>query len=236
MTHVTDDEEQLEVTIGRAAREIRDAAGITLDQLATRAREHGLRWSTARVIEFEKGQMRVTLPMLLTVAQSLAQLANRPVALTDLIPTGSTWVRITEEWLTPRPKLREVLAGAVVALPQVLEAGSLPSGTRIRVVPPLVRPETAKVPAGIGTEDPLVPTLAEERAARRLGVRPRQVAMWSNLLWGSHLDAEVARLAGAEATPQARGHITRQLVSEIAAHIESHGDLIPRKESDDGDG
>lgn len=220
MTSVAEDVEQLEATIGRAAREIRSGAGITLDQLATRAREHGLRWSTARVIEFEKGQLRITLPMMLAVAQSLAQLAGREVAMTDLIPQGRGWVQITEDWLTPRERLREALAGAPLSLPQVVKLDEVPAGTQILVVgetEPRTLGPSPEVP-----DDPLVPTLAEERAARRIGVRPRQVAMWSNMLWRTHLDTEVARRAGTDATPQARGHITRQLVQEISDHIEAH--------------
>lgn len=196
--------EQLEAAIGRAVKDVRDEYGITLDQLAKTVREFGVPWSTARVIEFEKGKMRVTLPMLLAVAQSLSSITERAVSLQSLLADGSSWVRITPQWVTPRDQVAEALAGGEVRLPLIAApADDLPAGWTEAHAP-----------------DELVATLAEERAARRLGVRPRQVAMWSHMLWRSHLDDEVLRRSGADATPQARGHITRELVRILAERLE----------------
>lgn len=205
--------ETIEAAFGRAVKTERDEHGITLDQLATTMREHGVRWSTARVIEFEKGRLRLTVPMLLAITKSLELLTKRGYALGDLLPDDMPLVKITEQWVTPTHLVREVLSGVVTPLPIIV--GDVESFSGIREESALEEDRRA----GAG---PLTATLAEERAARRIGVRPRQIAMWAGMLWGSHLDDEVARRAGADASAQARGHITRELVAEIGRHIDEH--------------
>lgn len=60
-----------------------------------------------------------------------------------------------------------------------------------------------------------VPTLAEERAAKKLGVSPATVAGKARRLWGHTVDDEATKRAGEGASPQARGHVTRQLIKEL---------------------
>lgn len=217
--------ESLEAAVGRAARAYREYAGITLDQLATQMREHGLKWSTARVIEFEKGKLRLTLPMLLALARSLSFALNQPIALGDLLPEGSKWVKITDEWITTRDSLREVLGAVPVNLVQLVSVEESDPAAEISVLTP---------------SDWIVATLAEERAAKRLGVRPRQVALWSHMLWGRHLDEEAALRSDADASPQARGHMTRELARIIGERIEAQGEVdtefVPRREGGATDG
>ncbi|WP_438353694.1 helix-turn-helix domain-containing protein [Microbacterium sp. CJ88] len=198
---MTREVESLEFALGRRARELREEAGATLDQFARSARDHGLRWSTARVVEFEKGHMRVTLATLLVVLQALRHLLARPLSLAELVPTDVKMLRVTEQWLVSPRRLSAVLAGDSVDL-----------GLLVAM--------TSETP---DTEDALQPTLAETRAAKRLGVRPRQVALWSHMLWGWHLDDEARSRADDDSSAQERGHISRLLVEQIAAKIEEHG-------------
>lgn len=203
--------EAAEQAIGRGARQLREQAGVTLDQLATRAREYGLRWSTARVLEFERGRMRFTLPVVLVVAQSLGGLIGRPVAISELLASdGPAWVQVSDEWITTRTAFRRLLSGEALAAPHVVEVGGDWS------------PIAAAIKPSAQVDDMLIATLAEERLARRLDVRPRQVAMWSHMLWGHHLDDEVMARAGSDATPQARGHVSRELARDIEENIAAY--------------
>lgn len=208
-----DSTEKLEEAVGRAVRLERDEHGLTLDQLATEMRERGVKWTTARVIEFEKGQLRLTLPILLALTQSLRALVGRHYMLSDLIPDDRAWLKLTDTWRTPRHLVREVLDGIPVPLPIV--NGDVPDSGPWRHESSVI--EDMRV-----SSDSITATLAEQRAARRIGVRPRQVAMWANMLWGTHLDDEVSRRAGDGASSQARGHVTRLLVDEIKGKIDDH--------------
>lgn len=58
----------------------------------------------------------------------------------------------------------------------------------------------------------LVPTAAERRAAKKLGVEPIRVAEATYLLFGATLDEVVYKFAGDGASPQKRGRVTRKVV------------------------
>lgn len=59
-------------------------------------------------------------------------------------------------------------------------------------------------------------SLAEKRAAAKLGVSVERVQVTARLLWDSNsLDNESARRAGPGSSPQKRGRVTRNLVEEL---------------------
>jgi hypothetical protein len=58
-------------------------------------------------------------------------------------------------------------------------------------------------------------SLAESRAAKKLGVLPLELQQRAIGLWGRSIEAEALSRAGTESTPQARGRVTRLLVGEI---------------------
>jgi hypothetical protein len=64
---------------------------------------------------------------------------------------------------------------------------------------------------------------AEARAAKALGREPWVVNLASAKLWKSTLSAERDRRAGPDASPQARGRITRELRAEIKAALDGDG-------------
>lgn len=63
--------------------------------------------------------------------------------------------------------------------------------------------------------DVLPPSLAERRAARRLGIEATQLQRLADRLWGRSIEEESARRAGEGSTSQARGRVTRLLVAEL---------------------
>jgi len=83
--------------------------------------------------------------------------------------------------------------------------------------------DQSQVPPGPATRNPTkgdAGSLAEERAAKKLGIsigRLRQLALD---LWARSLEEESSRRAGTDSTPQARGRVTRVLVDEIRGSME----------------
>lgn len=63
-------------------------------------------------------------------------------------------------------------------------------------------------------------TLAEKRAAEKLEVPPVELQRRAQDLWGRSLEEESNHRAGPGSSPQARGRVTRVLVSEMLASIE----------------
>jgi hypothetical protein len=58
-------------------------------------------------------------------------------------------------------------------------------------------------------------SLAEERAAKKLGISTAQLRKLALNLWAHSLEEESSRRAGSDSTPQARGRVTRLLVDEL---------------------
>jgi hypothetical protein len=67
------------------------------------------------------------------------------------------------------------------------------------------------------------PSLAEKRAAARLGAPPFVVAAWARHLSGGSLDEEAVRRAGANTSPQARGIVRRALTEELRKELRADG-------------
>lgn len=75
---------------------------------------------------------------------------------------------------------------------------------------------------------------SERRAARQLGIEPVQLSMVAFHLWGHSFSAErnerAVRHAGPRSKPATlravRGHITRRLLTEVAAHLNASGFLL----------
>lgn len=68
--------------------------------------------------------------------------------------------------------------------------------------------------------DALPPSLAERRAAKRLGMEATQLQRLADRLWGRSMEDESARRAGEGSTSQARGRVTRLLVAEMQQTLE----------------
>jgi hypothetical protein len=64
-------------------------------------------------------------------------------------------------------------------------------------------------------------SLAEERAAVRLGVDVPTLQRLAQEAWSDTLEAEARRRAGEGSSPQARGRVTRVLIDEIRARLEA---------------
>ncbi|MBT2497139.1 helix-turn-helix transcriptional regulator [Microbacterium sp. ISL-59] len=203
-------------------RSFRTEHRLTLDDVARQAREFGAGWGVSTVRNFESARSAVTLPNLLVLAASLNALAGSSLTLDDLLGDTATFsapsvhgAGVTREWV------RSALAGAPVRLSLTDTSSQLLDSDRLLDMLEAVGRE---MPVGWyvpGPDEPAPrePTLAEQRAADRLGMLRVSFAAWADRLWGRSLDEEAAIRASSN-SPQARGRATRALVEEVSKHYE----------------
>jgi transcriptional regulator with XRE-family HTH domain len=190
---------------GRNARDLRQDAGATLEDLASAARSYGLRWSTGSVGSFESGRtVGVNLENLLAVASALGDVIGRKITLAELF-TGEGDVELTEGLPLPLAELRAALSGVAVGVPVVRVAGA----------------DVAAL--GVARRSfPVYDAFRETdvRICKSLGVSPEVGASAMARLWKKTFVAERDRLAGPDANAQRRGRISRQLKAELKAKLE----------------
>lgn len=205
--------------IGASVRRIRQKLGISQDVLARRVREYGLNWTTSRVSELERGALRLDVSVLLAVTAAL-NTANQTATHSLAEVLNGEAVPITPSWSLDLQSLVQFLDGEVGALE--IDA-ILPNSERIVLdVEQIARfwqLSPHDVPLREAMEVEARPsTLAERRAAKRLGVSVEIVKLWAHRLWQRTLDEEAAAQASTDSV-QARGHATRALVELIGEKI-----------------
>lgn len=169
---------------------------VSRDAVAQRARKYGAVMTASTVQSIEEGEHAASIANLMVLTAALAELAERPLRLADLL-AHAEHVTISERGVSvPGDVLREVLSGAPVELDE------------------------------IGDEDCLEPTanyrvgsLCETRAAKRLGVTTQELRTAACQLWGRGLEEEILDRVSHGATPQQRGHVTRMLVEQLAQRL-----------------
>lgn len=223
----------LRALIGRNVRRLRTSQGLTAEQLAVSIRNLGLSWTASRVSELERGQKAVGISDLLIVGAALSE-GQRPEASVRLEEffVADEWVELTDVLLVGAQTIREAFRGG----PSILQPGQITQGRGVIVWqdPPL-RADPFRVAAKAAQEVDSSLTLegasrlvkeagaAERKAAKSLGVGLGTMLGACSHLWGRTLSAERDRIAGGEGTKQARGHVTRELVEELARFLGGAG-------------
>lgn len=207
---------------------------ITLDQIAQSGRRHGARWSASSVSNIEKGQASLTLPTLLYLALALSDFTERPLRLQDLLGDAKS-LKLGEKHEFTRDWFDRMLSGEEVAFaiddmawiddvrkeqagdsPPV---GGLTDEQREGHFRQLV--EESQIPPEPRVRRRRDGSLAEERAAQRIGIAVNTLQEVARDLWGRSLEDEARHRAGVGSTPQARGRVTRTLVAEIREKLQS---------------
>lgn len=179
--------------IGAQVRVLRNSAQQTQDQLATR-----LGWQQSHVATLEAGR-RSSLSL-----DDLAVLCSElGVTLTDLL-AGDGSVTLTRKGSRSTP-------ARLPALRHVLLGEPMPKAGGLR----------GEVALAMATGD------AERKAGRKLGVPAESVTAAAMRRWGHSLTSERTRREKARAHPGAspqsiqalRGHITRELLTELAPDL-----------------
>lgn len=197
---------ELSAAAGFYLRSIREEHGLTLDEVRRAARIFGAKWSISRVQAIENGQAAPSLETFLTIALVASKLTGTPVRLEDLFASLEYLQLNADSPLVPSSFLLGALAG------QPIETDHWD-----RIVASSVKgTKEHRVQWGLSDE----PTLAETRAAAKLGIPVEEVWNYALKLWQVPLDQESKRRAGDNASPQARGRVTRLLVEEIRQEID----------------
>lgn len=217
--------EKLATVVGRQAKKIRVDAGWTLEDIARWARRRGLKWSTARVVEFENGKIPLTLGTLLIVCEALSgtktPIDTRTVKLSDLIPESGV-VQLNADFSTDAALVKGILAGQDVQLYGTAEVDELleeqtKALSMVNAAMDLAPKNSNRLMLRIEHQH----GLAEKRLAKSLGLSSVELVACEASLWGQSMSAERAQRADEDATPQKLGRITRELKSEIQDYLKS---------------
>ena len=187
----------LPAAVGAFVAQMREEHELTFDQIARTARQFGANWSASSVRNIERGQATLTLPTLMHLALALSGPAGRPLRLIDLLGDAKTVAFGRGIDLT-----REAFERALSGEPVTLTPDDLSEVQHHRK-------EVGGQPA----------SLAEQRAAHKLGIDAPRLQRLALELWQKPLEDEARRRAGEGSTPQARGRVTRLLLDEIRQHL-----------------
>ncbi|KGJ78556.1 hypothetical protein GY21_06965 [Cryobacterium roopkundense] len=234
--------ETISAAVGGFLARIRRERGLTLDQIARAARSYGASWSASSVSNIERGQASLTLPTLLLLALALGDLLEEPLPLSALLGDVEALTLVAgSQYPVERSWVDGVLNGAEVIrrsvdsvdaeddeeIDEELEAEVLRrmremrgrEATRAEVDAQVAQLlDESQLPPESATRNPAkgdAGSLAEERAAAKLGVSTARLRRLALDLWAHSLEEESSRRAGSGSTPQARGRVTRVLVEEV---------------------
>ncbi|MBT1167006.1 helix-turn-helix domain-containing protein [Bifidobacterium simiarum] len=205
--------------VGRFLKDYRDEHGLTLENIATASRKYGSGWSAAKIRDIERGGGNAdSLAVMIVLVQALNDLTGDDMALADLFRyADGTWryfpVELTDVATIPSTEMRAILRGDEVQLATTRPLPGIEAVSNLFVeyfgMPPFRDEEERRAAADH------VPTFAEQRAAKRIGVNVRAFGAWCIHLYGRSLDEEATARAGDGATPQKRGRCTRGITDEI---------------------
>lgn len=211
--------------LGRTARALRGDRKLEL--VAYAAKSAGLNWGTGRIADLEGGRVSPTVPTLFALCQAFGALLDRPLSLAELFD-GDGPVRLTGtdvtvelaelraalsgETVNPGPALFIAsmgLAGAVAAHAQFADHGIEP--------PDVLTARLGEHPLAQKVKQSMLE--ADHRMARSLGLDSDEAAIKMAILWGHSFTAERDRRAAADANPQKRGRISRELKADLKGAI-----------------
>lgn len=211
--------------LGRNALALRGE--LKTEAVAAAVRAAGLKsWNTGRVAHLESGRVSPTVTTLYALARAFSSLRpdNPPVTIADLF-AGDGPVALGDGTAVELKALRAALSGSptepltgaemVASAIQDLEA-------EIETWPSPLREEFKQMPSGWHERTTRTFAEADLRIAQRLGItRSRAIAEMA-LLWHRSLSAERDDQAGAQASQQKRGRITRKLKQRLEEAISGH--------------
>ncbi|MFF1732020.1 helix-turn-helix transcriptional regulator [Streptomyces sp. NPDC058247] len=223
--------------IGRRLQQVREAKGLTAEEVAKSAQAFGLSWHRPTVGQIERGKRSLNAVELLLLPMVYAQ------TLEELLPEGTVW--LTDDVAASREAVLSALTDVVRGMPPLRKPGgwhlnrdALTSQEFLERTTDDAYRQRARWPIGAGEDvpgdfwgqAPFSPDEAEGKAAKRLGTTPEFVAYAARALWGRGLAAERdERLRARSAAPEtpralqsARGHITRTLIKEMEPTIRAY--------------
>jgi transcriptional regulator with XRE-family HTH domain len=218
--------------LGDRLKELREEQGLSQEEVARRARVVGLPWARATVMAFENGQRKsVALEELLLLSYAFSVEPGEWFV-------GRGWAKLTPDAMASLKVIRAMLAGSPAAqwqriserlwdLPQFKDAPNVLGAQferlneRLRQAEDYLGPEFPTETAISALE--AAAGQAEVKAAYKLKVKPLDISLAAFRLWGRSLTqernrrvGEAAREASFRSLQATKGHITRQLLKELA--------------------
>jgi transcriptional regulator with XRE-family HTH domain len=211
---------------GRGLRSIRTQHGLTLDKVASTASLFGLKWSTARVLEFEKGKIPITLPTLMRLGTTLTALTGQGVTISDMLDWGH-WLELpgAGSGVIHADAFRQAFAGGPVDIRQGDDAenerdDALDASSVLPEVPPGITARQLKFMHEYAG-------LADERASKKLGMTLDEFLAFAFPMLGISLSERTMSMSMrfengdlVDDGPQARGHLSRKLSRIVGAFAE----------------
>ncbi|MDQ1217978.1 hypothetical protein [Microbacterium arborescens] len=193
--------------VGAFVRDYRARYHIARDLLAQSGSALGMTWGITSIENIEAGKFAPTLPTLFALCSALSAASWRTderdrLTLPDLFEHVDR-VTIGADYSVTKDRLLSFLG---VDVP--LAVGDW-SDEYFRMLESATKRRN--------------PTLAEKRAAKKLGIEPEQLRDAAYDLWSESLEEVVTGSVMPNATPQARGHETRARIEELRQYLKSRG-------------
>jgi transcriptional regulator with XRE-family HTH domain len=217
----TQADQSLAAVIGKNARHLRIQAGLTLDQVALAAKQRGMKWSESRVADFEAGKVAPNLTTLISVCLALADLGCK-ATLPDLVTSGQP-IQISESLCVYEDELLRLLSRRRPSRRGSPTAKEQPPDKRVTPEwgdEPIMRAEKATGPLPLAPSSTTTDGATEARVRKSLGISLDQLAELSTDLWGRSFSEERDRRARKGANAQARGQVSRRMLTELARAME----------------
>lgn len=216
--------------IGSNFRQARKELGLTLDEVASEASDFGLKWNTARVSNLENGRATPNIQTLLIMAYVLSSASEdyriSPMTLLqahegDVIEIGKTDIYARSYNMLLEGALDELMAsdveGGKEAQDKLLNnlQASLQEVSEFNSKLPDAKKFTLRDWIKAGEKY----SLADERAARKIGLSKDQFIVACFQKWGHPLSVETESRSKSGDSPQKRGRITRELLAELKDYL-----------------
>lgn len=228
--------------VGQFLKQYRVEHNLTLDDVATASQRYGSGWSAATVSNIEKGGGKAdSLPTIMILLSALNDLEDEDWAreqaeysltdeevqhdslvMADLLGGVTGKITISKSFAAPVDVIIGILNGGKAALGDGLtkEERSQAVDAHLAKIKKIIDlyASISYLPAdkkAMDFFDTHIPSAAEKRAAKKVGLNPDLVAAWCYSAYGRTLDEEANARAGEGASPQKRGRATRELVEEM---------------------
>lgn len=200
----------------------------TLEELAAKGRFFGAGWSSGSISAIERGEFKATLDAIALLALSLDLLLQeeengRGITIHDLLQSD-TLILIGERPTATTETVLSFLSGgpALDIFDEAAEAGrhkemEQKALNKISLWKGMDFPDSSMgfLLRFEQFEEVNPITETERRLAKGAKIKLEELRAWSFQLWDSTLEEERDKRAGLDATPQRKGRVSRELLSEI---------------------
>lgn len=187
--------------------------------LAAIASQYGEVWDAGSIGKIESGKYKATIQLLGILSMSLSELTRTDIRINELLKSGRA-VNINELVVALPDELLDFLAdrtrftGRKLVSPSTNFEAALEIEFRDH-------PEPIEIEPAARVYQALTP--GDRRIAREMSLSVEALAVWCQLLWRRTFTAERDSRAGATASAQKRGRVSRELKQELREFIGRYG-------------